>query len=91
MTNKEVFIRAYDEVQLRGLSPKTVESYLGLKLFPKYFNDQLLKKWVKSRFVGTCCICWIPGTVRVSQCFQQCLAVYLRRCKGRNLNYQKTF
>ena len=38
MTNEEVFSRAYDEVRLRGLSPKTVESYLGrLKLFLKYF------------------------------------------------------
>jgi site-specific recombinase XerD len=32
-------------VRLRGLSPKTVESYLGrLKLFLKYFNDQPIEE-----------------------------------------------
>lgn len=45
MTNEEVFVRAYDEVRLRGLSPKTVESYLGrLKLFLKYFNDRPIEE-----------------------------------------------
>lgn len=45
MTNEEVSIRAYDEVQLRGLSPKTVESCLGrLKLFLKYFIDQPIEE-----------------------------------------------
>lgn len=45
MTNEEVFSRAYDEVRLRGLSPKTVESYLGrIKLFLKYFNDRPIEE-----------------------------------------------
>ena len=45
MTNEEVFVRAYDEVRLRGLSPKTVESYLGrLKLFLKHFNDHPIEE-----------------------------------------------
>ena len=45
MTNEEVFSRAYDEVRLRGLSPKTVVSYLGrLKLFLKYFNDRPIEE-----------------------------------------------
>ncbi|BAL00361.1 putative transposase [Oscillibacter valericigenes Sjm18-20] len=45
MTNEEVFSRAYDEVRLRGLSPKTVASYLGrLKLFLKYFNDRPIEE-----------------------------------------------
>ena len=45
LTNEEVFSRAYDEVRLRGLSPKTVASYLGrLKLFLKYFNDQPIEE-----------------------------------------------
>ena len=68
MTNEEVFSRAYDEVQLRGLSPKTVESYLGrLKLFLKYFNNQPIEEPVylrplpknckafKSLFTGQAC------------------------------------
>ena len=50
MTNEEVFVRAYDEVRLRGLSPKTVESYLGrLKLFLKYFNEQAWTTFVTGR------------------------------------------
>ena len=45
MTNEEVFIRAHDEVRLRGLSPKTVESYLGrLKLFLKYYNNRPIEE-----------------------------------------------
>ncbi|MFT9077665.1 hypothetical protein [Ethanoligenens sp.] len=34
MTNKEVYRQAYDEINLRGLSPRTVEEHLGkLTLF----------------------------------------------------------
>lgn len=41
MTNEEVYQRAYDEVKLRGLSPHTVEEYLGkLTLFLRFFNDR---------------------------------------------------
>lgn len=37
MTNIAVFSRTYDGVRLRGLSPKTVESYWGrLKLMSSY-------------------------------------------------------
>lgn len=41
MTNEEVFQRAYDEIKLRGLSPHTVEEYLGkLTAFLRYFDNR---------------------------------------------------
>ena len=66
MTNEEVFSRAYDEVRLRGLSPKTVVSYLGrLKLFLKYFNDQPIEEMNE-----------------IQQCFQQRTALHFRCSHG---------
>ena len=41
MTNEEVYQRAYDEIKLRGLSPHTVEEYLGkLTAFLRYFDNR---------------------------------------------------
>lgn len=41
MTNEEVYQRAYDEVKLRGLSPHTVEEYLGkLTIFLRFFDNR---------------------------------------------------
>lgn len=41
MTNEEVYQRAYDEIKLRGLSPNTVEGYLGeLTVFLRFFDNR---------------------------------------------------
>jgi len=45
MTNEEVYERAYDEVRLRGLSPHTVEEYLGkLTIFLRYNDDRPIEE-----------------------------------------------
>jgi len=41
MTNEEVYLRAYDEIKLRGFSPHTVEEYLGkLTAFLRFFDNR---------------------------------------------------
>lgn len=41
MTNEKVYQRAFDEVKLRGLSPHTVEEYLGkLTVFLRFFENR---------------------------------------------------
>lgn len=90
MTNEEVFIRAYDEVQLRGLSPKTVESYLGrLKLFLKYHNDRPLEEMgeigIREYLLHLLDSGQRPGSVNVSN---SALRFIFGAVIGRNLNYQ---
>lgn len=84
MTNEEVFIRAYDEVRLRGLSPKTVESYLGrLKLFLKYFNDRPIEEMgeieIREYLLYLLDSGHSAGSVNVCN---KCSAFYFRRCNG---------
>lgn len=90
MTNEEVFSRAYDEVRLRGLSPKTVESYLGrLKLFLKYFNDQPIEEMneiqIREYLLYLLDSGHSAGTVNVCN---SALRFIFGAVLGRNLNYQ---
>ena len=90
MTNEEVFIRAYDEVQLRGLSPKTVESYLGrLKLFLKYFNDRPIEEMgeieIREYLLYLLNSGHSAGSVNVCN---SALRFIFGAVMGRNLNYQ---
>ncbi len=90
MTNEEVFIRAYDEVRLRGLSPKTVESYLGrLKLFLKYYNNRPIEEMgeieIREYLLYLLDSGHRPGSVNVSN---SALRFIFGAVMGRNLNYQ---
>lgn len=41
MTNEEVYQHSYEEIKLRGLSPHTVEEYLGkLTVFLRFFDNR---------------------------------------------------
>ena len=87
MTNEDVFSRAYDEVRLRGLSPKTVESYLGqLKLFLKYFNDRPIEEMneiqIREYLLDSG---HSAGSVNVCN---SALRFIFGAVMGRNLNYQ---
>ena len=90
MTNEEVFIRAYDEVRLRGLSPKTVESYLGrLRLFLKYFHDQPIEEMgeieIREYLLYLLDSGHSAGSVNVCN---SALRFIFGAVMGRNLNYQ---
>ncbi len=90
MTNEEVFVRAYDEVRLRGLSPKTVESYLGrLKLFLKYFNDRPIEEMgeieIREYLLYLLDSGHSAGSVNVCN---SALRFIFGAVMGRNLNYQ---
>ncbi len=90
MTNEEVFSRAYDEVRLRGLSPKTVESYLGrLKLFLKYFNNQPIEEMgeieIREYLLYLLDSGKSAGTVNN---YNSALRFIFGAVTGRNLNYQ---
>lgn len=90
MTNEEVFIRAYDEVRLRGLSPKTVESYLGrLRLFLKYYNNRPVEEMseieIREYLLHLLDSGHSPGSVNVSN---SALRFIFGAVMGRNLNYQ---
>jgi len=90
MTNEEAFSRAYDEVRLRGLSPKTVESYLGrLKLFLKYFNDRPIEEMneieIREYLLYLLDSGHSAGSVNVCN---SALRFIFGAVLGRNLNYQ---
>ncbi len=90
MTNEEVFIRAYDEVRLRGLSPKTVESYLGrLRLFIKYYNNRPIEEMsemeIREYLLHLLDSGHSPGSVNVSN---SALRFIFGAVVGRNLNSQ---
>ena len=90
MTNEEVFICAYDEVRLRGLSPKTVESYLGrLKLFLKYYNNRPIEEMgeieIREYLLYLLDSGHRPGSVNISN---SALRFIFGAVMGRNLNYQ---
>ena len=90
MTNEEVFVRAYDEVRLRGLSPKTVDSYLGrLKLFLKYFNNRPIEEMgeieIREYLLYLLDSGHRAGSVNVCN---SALRFIFGAVMGRNLNYQ---
>lgn len=90
MTNEEVFMRTYEKVRLRGLSPKTVESYLGrLKLFIKYFNDQPIEEMGEIEIREYLLYLLDSGhsTGSVNVC-NSALRFIFGAVMGRNLNYQ---
>lgn len=90
MTNEEVYERAYDEVRLRGLSPHTVEEYLGkLTLFLRYYDDRPIEEMDETE-IRTFLLHLLDsekssGTVNI---YNSALRFIFGAVLGRNLNYQ---
>lgn len=90
MTNQEVYQRAYDEVRLRGLSPHTVEEYLGkLTQFLRYFNDRPIEEMgeaeIRQFLLHLLNSNKSSGTVNI---YNSALRFVFGAVLGRNLNYQ---
>lgn len=90
MTNEEVYQRAYDEVRLRGLSPYTVEEYLGkLTLFLRYHDDRPIEEMGETE-IRTFLLHLLDsgkssGTVNI---YNSALRFIFGAVLRRNLNYQ---
>lgn len=90
MTNAEVYERAYDEVRLRGLSPHTVEEYLGkLTIFLRYNDDRPIEEMGETE-IRTFLLHLLDsekssGTVNI---YNSALRFIFGAVLGRNLNYQ---
>ncbi len=90
MTNEEVYQRAYDEVKLRGLSPHTVEEYLGkLTMFLRYFDDRPIETMgeieIRTFLLYQLDCGKTAGTVNI---YNSALRFIFGAVLGRNLNYQ---
>jgi site-specific recombinase XerD len=90
MTNEEVYQRAYDEVKLRGLSPHTVEEYLGkLTVFLRYFEGQSIAEMgeaeIREFLLYQLDSGKTSGTVNI---YNSALRFIFGAVLGRNLNYQ---
>ena len=90
MTNEEVYEKAYDEVRLRGLSPHTVEEYLGkLTTFLRNNNDRPIEEMGKMEIRTFLLHLLNSGksseTVNI---YNSALWFILGAVLGRNLNYQ---
>lgn len=90
MTNEEVYRRAFDEVKLRGLSPHTVEEYLGrLTVFLKYFNGRPIvdmgEAEIREFLLYQLDSGKTSGTVNI---YNSALRFVFGAVLGRNLNYQ---
>jgi len=91
MTNEEVYERAYDEVKLRGLSPHTVEEYLGkLTVFIKHFNNHPIadmgEKEIREFLLYQLDAGKSSGTVNI---YNSALRFIFGAVLGINLNYQQ--
>lgn len=90
MTNDEVYQRAYDEVRLRGLSPYTVEEYLGkLTLFLRYYDGRPIEEMdeteIRAFLLHLLDSGKSSGTVNI---YNSALRFIFGAVLGRNLNYQ---
>ncbi|SDM86372.1 tyrosine-type recombinase/integrase [Acetanaerobacterium elongatum] len=90
MTNEEVYQRAYDEVKLRGLSPRTVEQYLGkLTMFLRYFDNRPIETMgeveIREFLLHQLDCGKASGTVNIHN---SALRFIFGAVLGRNLNYQ---
>lgn len=90
MTNEEAFSRAYDEVRLRGLSPHTVEEYLGkLTIFLRYYDDRPIEEMgeteIRAFLLHLLDSGKSSGTVNI---YNSALRFIFGAVLGRNLNYQ---
>lgn len=90
MTNEEVYERAYDEVRLRGLSPHTVEEYLGkLTIFLRYNDGRPIEEMGEME-IRTFVLHLLDsgkssGTVNI---YNSALRFVFGAVLGKNLNYQ---
>ncbi|MEA5084765.1 MAG: site-specific integrase [Lachnospiraceae bacterium] len=90
MTNEEVYVRAYEEIKLRGLSPHTVEEYLGkLTLFLRYFDNRPIETMgeneIREFLLYQLDSGKSSGTVNI---YNSALRFIFGAVLGRNLNYQ---
>jgi site-specific recombinase XerD len=90
MTNEEVYQRAYDEIKLRGLSPHTVEEYLGkLSVFLRFFDnrriDTMGEEEIRQFLLYQLDSGKTSGTVNI---YNSALRFIFGAVLGRNLNYQ---
>lgn len=90
MTNEEVYQRAYDEVKLRGLSPHTVDEYLGkMTLFLKHFDNRPIEEMgeeeIREFLIYQLDLGKSSGTVNI---YNSALRFIFGAVLGRNLNYQ---
>ena len=90
MTNEEVYQRAYDEVKLRGMSPHTVEQYLGkLTMFLRYFDNRPIETMgeveIREFLLYQLDYGKASGTVNI---YNSALRFIFGAVLGRNLNYQ---
>lgn len=90
MTNEEVYQRAYDEIKLRGLSPHTVEEYLGkLTAFLRFFDncpiDTMGEAEIRQFLLYQLDSGKSSGTVNI---YNSALRFIFGAVLGRNLNYQ---
>lgn len=90
MTNEEVYQRAYDEIKLRGLSPHTVEEYLGkLTVFLRYFDnrpiDTMGEEEIRQFLLYQLDLGKTSGTVNI---YNSALRFIFGAVLGKKLNYQ---
>jgi integrase/recombinase XerD len=90
MTNEEVYRSAFDEVTLRGLSPHTVEEYLGkLTVFLKYFEGRPIADMgeteIRKFLLYQLASGKTSGTVNI---YNSALRFVFGAVLGRHLNYQ---
>lgn len=90
MTNEEVYQRAYDEIKLRGLSPHTVEEYLGkLTVFLRYYDnrpiDTMGEAEIRQFLLYQLDSGKSSGTVNI---YNSALRFIFGAVLGKNLNYQ---
>lgn len=90
MTNEEVYQRAYDEIKLRGLSPHTVEEYLGkLTVFLNFFDNRPIETMgeeeIRQFLLYQLDSGKASGTVNI---YNSALRFIFGAVLGRKLNYQ---
>jgi len=91
MTNEEVYQRAYDEIKLRGLSPHTVEEYLGkLTVFLRFFDnrpiDTMGEEEIRQFLLYQLDSGKTSGTVNI---YNSALRFIFGAVLGKKLNYQR--
>lgn len=90
MTNEDVYHRAYDEVKLRGLSPHTVEEYLGkLTVFLRFYDnrpiDTMGEEEIRQFLLYQLDSGKASGTVNI---YNSALRFIFGAVLGKKLNYQ---
>lgn len=90
MTNEEVYQRAYEEIKLRGLSPNTVEGYLGeLTVFLRFFDnrpiDSMGEEEIREFLLHLLDSGKSSGTVNI---YNSSLRFIFGAVLGKRLNYQ---